>query len=169
MPILFRIALRNLWEHKSKSLIIGGLLALGVVILVVGNSFMDTAAAGIRQTFTANYTADVFVHARSTDPVSLFGVQSVGGQEDTPPIPDYDRVRAILEEAPGVAGVASQVTGFALVNSRGSDRNGFALMFGVEPEEYGRVFDNARVVEGRALGPDEEGIMLSKKQVERMA
>ena len=33
MPVLLRIAFRNLLEHKAKSLIIGVLLALGVVIL----------------------------------------------------------------------------------------------------------------------------------------
>ncbi|MBP7096958.1 MAG: ABC transporter permease [Spirochaetia bacterium] len=169
MPILVRIALRNLLEHKAKSFIIGGLLALGVVILVVGNSFMDTAAAGIRKTFTENYTADVFVHAETTDPVSLFGVQSVGGREETPAIPEYERVRAILEEADGVVGVASQVTGFALAAPRDSEKTGFALMFGVMPDEYSRVFENAVVVEGRMLEPGEEGILLTKRQVERMA
>lgn len=169
MPILVRIALRNLLEHKAKSFIIGGLLALGVVILVVGNSFMDTAAAGIRKTFTENYTADVFIHAETTDPVSLFGVQSVGGREETPVIPDYDRVRAIVEEADGVVGVASQVTGFALAAPRDSEKTGFALMFGVVPDDYSRVFDNAVVVEGRMLEPGEEGILLTKRQVERMS
>lgn len=169
MPILVRIALRNLLEHKAKSFIIGGLLALGVVILVVGNSFMDTAAAGIRKTFTENYTADVFVHAETTDPVSLFGVQSVGGREETPAIPDYERVRAILEGTDGVVGVASQVTGFALAAPRDSEKTGFALMFGVVPDEYSRVFDNAVVVEGRMLEPGEEGILLTKRQAERMA
>jgi putative ABC transport system permease protein len=73
MPVLIRIAFRNLLEHKAKSLIIGVLLALGVVILVVGNSFMDTAARGVKDTFIGNYTGDIFIAARAKVPVSLLG------------------------------------------------------------------------------------------------
>ena len=67
MLVQIRIAFRNLREHKAKSLIIGILLALGVIILIVGNSFMDTAAQGVKDTFIANYTGDVFVAAKAKD------------------------------------------------------------------------------------------------------
>ena len=96
MPVLVRIAFRNLLEHKSKTFIIGGLLALGVIILIVGNSFMDTAARGVKDTFIANYTGDVFISGKAKGPVSLFGVQAVGGQETTPILPFRDKIEAKL-------------------------------------------------------------------------
>lgn len=167
MPVMLRIAFRNLLEHKAKSLIIGILLALGVVILIVGNSFMDTAAKGVKDTFIANYTGDIFVHAVAKGPVSLFGVQAAGGQEDTPNVPDYPRVAEKLRSLPGVVGTAGQVTGFALVSPKDSDKQGFALLFGVEPSDYYRLFDNAVPVEGRFLEPGEEGLLISQKQAER--
>ncbi|HET7839485.1 MAG TPA: hypothetical protein VFL04_06965, partial [Rectinemataceae bacterium] len=166
MPVLVRIAFRNLLEHKAKSLIIGILLALGVVILVVGNSFMDTAAKGVKDTFIGNYTGDLFIAPKVKATVSLFGVASVGGREDTPSLPFHDRIVAHLEADPAVAGVTSQVTGFALVSPKDSADQGFAMLFGIDPATYYRLFQNARVVEGRLLKPGEEGLVISRSQVD---
>ena len=94
MPVTLRMAFRNLREHKAKSLIIGILLALGMLIMVLGNSFLDASKRGIERSFTQNYTGDVIITGVADGPVSLFGVQSVGGMEQTPIIPDYEKVFA---------------------------------------------------------------------------
>lgn len=168
MPVLIRIAFRNLLEHKSKTLIIGVLLALGVVILIVGNSFMDTAERGVKETFIANYTGDVFISGTSPNgKVSLFGVQAAGGQETTPILPYIDRLDAKLASMPQVAGTAGQVTGFGLVTLKDSQDQSFALLFGVEPTEYRRLFDGAKIAEGHFLEPGQEGLVVSRKTLER--
>ena len=51
MPVTLRMAFRNLREHKAKSLIIGILLALGMLIMVLGNSFLDASKRGIETSF----------------------------------------------------------------------------------------------------------------------
>jgi putative ABC transport system permease protein len=169
MPVMMRIAFRNLLEHKAKSLIIGILLALGVIILVVGNSFMDTAAKGVKDTFIGNYTGDVFVAAKNKSPVSLFGVQSMGQMESTPTIPDFERVAARLAATPGVTGTTSQVTGFSLLAHKSNESDqGFALLFGIDPSTYYKLFDNAVVLEGSLLKPGEEGIVMSRAMLDRM-
>jgi putative ABC transport system permease protein len=178
MPVLIRIAFRNLLEHKAKSLIIGVLLALGVVILVVGNSFMDTAARGVKDTFIGNYTGDIFIAPRSkAGSVSLFGVSSVGGRETTPNLPYFDKVAAKLSEEPGVIGQTSQVTGFSLVTLKdapasaadNAEGNGqaFALLFGIDPTTYYKLYTNATPIQGRLLQPGEEGIVVSKATIDR--
>lgn len=170
MPVLIRIAFRNLLEHKSKTLIIGILLALGVIILIVGNSFMDTAERGVKDTFIANYTGDVFISGTSPNgKVSLFGVQAAGGQETTPILPYLDRLDAKLATMPQVAGSAGQVTGFGLVTLKDSQDQSFALLFGVEPTEYRRLFDGAKVAEGSFLLPGQEGLVVSRKTLERFS
>jgi len=65
MGVLLKIAYRNLREHKVKTLIIGSIIALGMLVLVVGNSVLDTATAGIRANYTDNYTGHVIVAASS--------------------------------------------------------------------------------------------------------
>jgi putative ABC transport system permease protein len=169
MPVLVRIAFRNLLEHKAKSLIIGILLAIGVVILIVGNSFMDTAARGVKDTFIGNYTGDIFISAKAKSPVSLFGVQSVGGQEATPIVPFHDKIVERLGKEAAITGITSQVTGFALLSPKDDDeKQGFALLFGIDPASYYTLFQNAVAVEGSLLEPGQEGILISKKQIDEM-
>jgi putative ABC transport system permease protein len=174
MPVLVRIAFRNLLEHKAKSLIIGVLLALGVVILIVGNALMDTAAQGVKDTFTGNYTGDVFVAAKAKTPVSLFGAQSFGQNDPTQTLPYFDKIAGKLSSEPGVAGVTSQVTGFAMASIKGAPENaeseepGFVLFFGIDPTTYYKQFSNAHAARGRLLEPGEEGILMSQATVDRL-
>ncbi len=178
------MAFRNLLEHKSKSLIVGILLALGVVILVVGNSFIDASAAGIRLTFTDSYTGDVFISGTSPNgKVSLFGVQSVGGLDATPNIPDYEKVREKAQSMPEVKGVTSLATGFGMAikdaehsamdaaNGAADDDPGagFLFMFGIDAKDYWQVFDSVDITSGKRLAPGQPGIILYEKHMKKLS
>ncbi len=179
MPVLIRIAFRNLLEHKAKSLIIGILLGLGVVILVVGNAFMDTAAKGIKDTFIANYTGDVFISAKTKtkETVSLFGSMSMSSSgDDMKLLPEYDKVMEHLRSMPGVTGAAGQVTGYGMAALKGyedidkSDDGAVAMLvlFGIEPATYNALFPDVKPSMGRLLAPGEEGLVISKRTFEKI-
>jgi putative ABC transport system permease protein len=168
MPVLFRLALRNLVAHKAKSLIVGSIIALGVIVLVAGISFMDTAALGLRRSFIENFTGDVMISGKAGAPISLFGVQSMGGTEGTPEIPRYEEVVAHLRAHPGVKGVTPQITGANQINIEGNDFanvDSLVFLFGIDPAGYRAMFDNLDLVSGRYLQPGEQGILLSSSQV----
>lgn len=173
MPVLLRIAFRNLWEHRGKTLIIGSLIALGVLILIVGNSMMETATLGIRRAFIENYTGHVFVSGVADGAVSLFGVQSVGGIDPTPQLPEYPRIRDRIAEDERVERYTSQVSGFGLVRIEdervaGLENSTFSLLFGVDARSYWEIFESIDLVEGRILGPGERGILLTVDRVEEL-
>ncbi len=165
MPLLIRIAFRNLREHASKSAIIGSLVALGVIIIVLGNSLIDTTMRGVHRMFIDNYTGDVFISGVSRTPgvsVSLFGVTSSGDNEATPLIPDYDAIASHLREDPRVSGVTGQLTGMGLVTREGNDKRTMSFLFGVDPSVYPGLFPDTFLVEGRYLKTGEEGIVVSR-------
>jgi putative ABC transport system permease protein len=166
MPVLLRVAVRNLLEHRSKTLIIGILMTLGVVILITGNSMMSTAQKGIERSFTDNFTGNVFIHGIASGPVSLFGVQGTGTYEATPTIPDYERVRERIAAMEGVDTYTPQVSGITQVSVEGKAKQSFTFLFGIAPDSYRRTFDNLTVTAGEYLQPGEEGIMLAEKQLE---
>lgn len=173
MPLLLRIALRNLLEHKGKTLIIGILVALGVVVLIVGNSLMDTAREGISRAFIDNYTGEIMISGTAEGPVSLFGVQSVGGIDPTPVLPDYPAVVEAVEAQESISSWTTQITGFGLLRPEDERIDGFSnsvltVLFGAEPESYHDIFDNVRIVDGRYLRPGEQGLMLSIDRVEEL-
>jgi putative ABC transport system permease protein len=165
MPVLIRIAFRNLREHKSKSVIIGSLIVLGVIIIVLGNSLLDGAERGIHGMFIDNYTGDVFISGMSKTPgatVSLFGVTSGGDNETTPVLPEFDAVRTHLEGDRRIDRLTSQLTGAGMVTKEGNENMTIALLFGVDPATYPGLFPDTFVVEGRYLQPGEDGIVVSR-------
>ena len=166
MNILLRIAFRNLREHKTKTVIIGSIIALGLVILVVGNSLLDTAEQGIRKMYTENFTGQAVVTSAWNEKSSLFmGPGSLNG-ESAPRIPDYPALAAHLEGMQGVEKAVPQITGFAKVDIDGKGR-AFLQLFSVPPEQYQEMFpDSLEIVAGRFLQGDETGIVLSEAVVE---
>ena len=171
MSILFRIAVRNLLEHRGKSLIIGILVALGVVVLVVGNSMMDTARRGIQRAFIDNYTADIMISGTAEAPISLFGVQTVGGIDPTPVLPDYEEIAAFLDTQEEVTQWTTQITGFGLLRPEderieGIENSAPSVLFATNPTTYQQTFENIEIVAGRYLRPGEEGIMLTTDRLE---
>ncbi len=164
--LIFKIAYRNLKEHKTKTLIIGTLMALAIMILVVGNSFMETASSGIEKTYIQNFTGDVVITSSEMESVSLFMDGSMTNREErTPIIPSAVEIQDYLNSLNSVKAINPQIGGAALLK-HGEDGTGFAMLFGVDPEMYEQTFqDNIKITYGSFLKPGEEGIVLSEAAV----
>jgi len=183
MPVTLRIAFRNLFEHKSKSIIIGILLALGAFVLVLGNSFIDASRQGIRTAFTDNYTGDVFVSGISAEgEVSLFGVTSVGGLAATPQIAVFEDVLSVIKASPLVEKATGMATSYGIVtkgeelvpsdaeDSEGHDMASRLLfLFGIDARDYWTVFDSIDIVSGKALAPGETGLVINEAQLAKLS
>ncbi len=169
MPVLVKIAIRNLREHRSKTLIIGIIIAIGITVMLLGNSLMETAARGVQRSFIDNYTGHVMISAQTEGGISLFGRQGAQtGNEEIPRIPDYERVYEYATSLPEVKIATSQVSGFGLFSFE-EKGNQFGILFGIEPENYRSMFpESITVVEGRYLESGEEGILLSESKIKEI-
>ncbi|HUI69924.1 MAG TPA: FtsX-like permease family protein [Spirochaetia bacterium] len=170
MPALVKIAVRNLVEHKGKSLIVGVIIALGVMILVVGSSLLDSASRSLARSFVDSYSGQVIITAKAHGNVTLFGVAEMGAVEGTPLLPDFDKLTTYLRSRPEVKGFTFQVSAAEQLNKVGEDAAGsgpFIYLFGIEPASYAAMFDNMTLASGAGLVPGQEGILLSKRQVEQ--
>ncbi len=117
MGVLIRIALRNLLEHTAKTLFIGLIIRVGVIVIVVGNAFLDRAELGIRKAFTENFTGDIYVYGEAPTPTSiLFGRMSASNMEETPLLPDFNRLIEEIRERPEVTHATGLVTTLAMFN-----------------------------------------------------
>ena len=98
--ILLKIAFRNLREHRTKTLIIGTLIALGIAFLVIGNSVMVTITKGMEASFVENFTGDLILRTESEEDVAF-----IGGFGEPPEIlANYTDLAAYLETLEDVAG-----------------------------------------------------------------
>lgn len=186
MPVTLRMAFRNLREHKAKSLIIGILLALGMLIMVLGNSFLDASKRGIETSFTQNYTGDVIITGVADGPVSLFGVQSVGGMEQTPIIPDYEKVFARASGVRGVESIAGMASGYGIATNEAGDIEAdeeeeddekrmegmmaaVMMLFGVDAPGYWDLFETIELVDGEFIQAGRPGLMMADDRVAKLA
>ena len=169
MSVVWRIAFRNLLEHRAKSLIVGTIILIGTFVLVVGNSLMDSAAAGIRRSFIDNFTGHLVLAGVADAPVSLFGVRSTDFLNTrTPRLDGYDRLLQAVTDHPDVAAWSPQASDSATVNLAGEDGTSagesFSQLWGIEPARYLEAFpDAAELIAGSFLRPGQVGLVLSEE------
>ena len=159
--VLIKIAFRNLRQHMTKTLIIGILITLGITILVVGYSFMDTVKAGIEKNYIENYTGNIFIASSAIkEPALIISPDAIQSAPKT--IPQFNQVRTFVESLPQVTGTTGQINGVASVKW-GELGEGFSILFGVDSESYQALFPNGvKLLEGEFLTGGQEGIVLSK-------
>lgn len=164
--IVWRIAIRNLREHKTKTIIVGVLIAVAMTVLVAGNSFIDSITDRMQANYRESYTGDAVVHGEGEGAFSLFGLEGLERLNATvPAIPDYPATSAALEEA-GIDSYTGLVItdGFFLHREEGA---GFSTVWGVHPDEYLEMFSTGvTVVDGAAFRPEERGILLNEQAVD---
>ncbi|NCB01089.1 MAG: ABC transporter permease [Spirochaetia bacterium] len=170
MPsVLIRIAIRNLRLHLAKTLIIGSLIMLGIAILVIGNSFMDTIKAGIQKNYTQNYTGDVFVVNNRVEEVSLI-FSSDAMSKGPRSVPEYQKVLSIVESNTKVKETTGQLNGLSQAKS-GELGEAFMVLFGVNPPSYTNMFPTGvNIIKGSFLDEDgSPGIVISKTVADQFA
>src|SRR5690606_11144890 len=106
---------RNILRHRTKTLIIGVLITIGITVLVVGNSLMDTASRGIEKTYVERYTGHIVITGKSERFLSLMGLEDAETlDEPLPTIPSLHEVLAYVPAQPFVRQVNPQATVMAL-------------------------------------------------------
>lgn len=167
MRILFTIAWRNIRQHKVKTTIIGLIMIIGIMVLVVGNSFMDTAASGIERYYIKNYTGHLMITGQTRGQLTLFGFQDMTSMEQSVPrIPDYAEIVEFANSLPYVEAINPQVSATAMI-SRGDNTMGATQLFGIIPEQYQAMFpDNVELLAGDFWQPGEQGVLLNKAVVD---
>jgi len=161
--IVWRIAIRNLREHKTKTVIVGVLIAVAMTLLVAGNSLMDSIGARMEANYRNTYTGDAVVRAQSDLNTSLFGIQGLDAlNASVPVLPNFDQVIEALDSSR-----AEHWSG--LIQSQGvflhnEEAAGFGTLWGVEPTAYQAMFGaEIELVEGAFFADREKGIVLSEE------
>ncbi|MBN2616691.1 MAG: FtsX-like permease family protein [Spirochaetales bacterium] len=175
MGTIEKIAVRNLKEHKAKTLIIGILIAVGIMVMILSNSILDSAEKGSKEVFIENYTAHLLVSKKmEKGKMSAFGYEAgmanmmMGGSEN-PTIPEYAKVYDYLSSIPEAKAVNSQTAGLnSLIKfDETMDNVAFTNLWGIDPESYTNMFpDNIVMMEGEFLKTGESGVILNYRLIE---
>jgi len=169
MFAILKIAIRNVFAHKVKTLIVGSLIFLGIFLMVLGNSFLDSTSKGIQRAYSKSVTGEIAVLKSIDFDYSLFGTWNNIGNLSVPIVPDLENTLTFLNSHPEVDVVTTVSSNILMVNTGESSPDYWIMGMAVEPESYRSFFDiNDTMIlhEGRFLEPGEEGIVISSSVVE---
>lgn len=170
MRVIFQLALRNLKEHKAKTIIISLFIIFGTAIVILGNSFIESVNRGLEKDFRANYTGDITISAIPPDNwrVDIFGVDTASFTGEIPQVPaltDLEKVEKIVSETEGISQTTRMITAQGLLfKGEEIDLTSFMeddsvsimdipifMLFAGDESTYFNVFGGQHITEGRAL------------------
>lgn len=103
--LIWRIALRNVLAHRTKSIIVGIIFALGALVVVVGNALVDAMDVGMARSIQESLAGHLQVHSKDArDPLAIYG-DEFAGMPDFGVMPDFAAVQRVITGVPGVAAV----------------------------------------------------------------
>lgn len=114
LAVLVRIAFRNLFASRLKTLIVGGIVFAGAVLVVVGSSLLDSVNDAMSRSIIGSVAGNVQVYSsKSKDELSIWG--TFGGDPDLEALDDFSKVKKTLETVPNVKEVVPMGISGAMV------------------------------------------------------
>lgn len=188
MKDIIKLALRNLKEHKSKTLIISMFILFGVAIVIMGNSFLESVNRGLEKDFRSNLTGDltITVIPEKGTSIDVFGVNSTNFSDMTSvptvgAIPELERIEAILAETDGIKKQSKMISAQVILSKdaeidfsvlQDDDKDvgildlPVAMLFAGEDGSYWDLFPDLKMIEGRYPAPGSNEIIVDTRVVE---
>ncbi len=117
LAVIAKIAFRNLFASRLKTMIVGGIILFGAMLVVVGGSFVDSIVAGMRRSIVGSVAGHIQVYSsQSKDPLEVMGGFSLEAP-DLAALDDFAKVREVLQAIPGVKSVVPMGVNGAIVPS----------------------------------------------------
>ncbi len=102
--VLLQIAHRNLFASRARSLIVGGIVLVGAILVVVGSSLLESVDRGMRGSIQGSLAGQLQVYsARSKDELALYG--GMLGESQLAPIEVFAAVKRVVAAVPNVRSV----------------------------------------------------------------
>jgi ABC-type lipoprotein release transport system permease subunit len=115
--VVAQIAFRNLFASRLKTVIVGGIIFFGALLVVAGNSFLDSLISSMSRSVIGSVAGHIQVYsAKSKDDLTVIGNMTMG-DADLAQLDDYAKVRRTLLSVPNVKSVVPMGISGALVTS----------------------------------------------------
>ena len=115
--VLLRIALRNLYLQRFKTLLIGAILVMGTVLVVVGSGILDAVDTAMKTSVVNSVTAHIQIYNEDADETfQVFGNLD-GSMPDIGRMKNFPRIEAALRTIPNVRTVVPMGIDFAVTTT----------------------------------------------------
>jgi hypothetical protein len=117
--LLLELGVQSLLAHRTKSLIVGGLMAFGAFLVVTSLAVLDSVTRATRASLVESIAGDVQIYSKDAeDSLALLG--GIGfGSEDIGEIDSYTPVKEAVSKLDNIAGMVPMGIANAAVASPG--------------------------------------------------
>ena len=117
LGVVAQMAFRNLFASRLKTIIVGGIIFFGGLLVVAGDSLLDSLDASMSRSVIGSVAGHIQVYnAASKDPLEVMG-RMMMGDPDLAQLDDFAKVRTSLLKVPNVKSVVPMGISGALVTS----------------------------------------------------
>lgn len=156
--LVWRLAWRNLWRHRGRSLVVGGILFLGALLLTFGNGVVSGMEDGLRRQVVESFTGDVVVASDKQLDDNVF--LSMMGKE-VEPLYRIQAVRGAVDSLSWVKKSLPIGKNLALALHENEGSPGYVFLLGVDFQEWQAFFPGAfQVKAGHLPKPGEAGLLM---------
>lgn len=119
IKLLLELGVQSLLAHRTKSLIVGGLMAFGAFLVVTSLAVLDSVTRATRASLVESIAGDVQIYSKDAeDSLALLG--GIGfGSEDIGEIDSYTPVKEAVSKLDNIAGMVPMGIANAAVASPG--------------------------------------------------
>jgi ABC-type lipoprotein release transport system permease subunit len=154
--MIFKLAWRNIWRNKRRTLIVVVSIVVSVSVLLL----IDTLSMGMMKQMLDNqinlHIAHIQIHKRGFNDDKT--VKNY--------IPDSEKIEEVLRQIDEIKFYSRRVISYGLINSAFNSSG--VIIVGVEPEREKNITIISRsIVEGKYIG-EERGIILGKKLAQKL-
>jgi len=160
MKLYLRLAWRNVWRHRRRTLIIVSAMGFGLSLMMMYDGLVDGFNQAIYGNAIKVLGGNIQVHAQ--------GYRESAGQKPLLPLADDARVLEAVRAQPGVVAAARRINTGGLASSR---EGAFAVgITAIEPElEQAVNLAGQNVISGRALSADDgDSVFIGKGLADAM-
>ena len=117
LKVIVQIALRNLFASRLKTLIVGGIILFGSLLVVVGTALVDSVDASMSRSVIGSVAGHIQVYsAKSKDELTVMGGMNMESPDLTP-IDDFAALHRMLLGVPNVKAVVPMGLSAAMVTA----------------------------------------------------
>lgn len=119
LGLVLLIASRSLVSHRSRTALVGSILALGTALVLVGVSLLSSIERSMKASITQSLAGDLQVYSNEgRDELALFGGGFMG-QDDIGRIDRIEDAAPVVRAVPGVKAVVPMGIDFATITQAG--------------------------------------------------
>ena len=183
---IVKLALKNLFSHKTKTLIIMILIGLGSFLVVLGLGVLNFANKQTKMVCESDFCGDIFITGKPAEEdvnvtiVGAFKNVNTGNLPSMPYLSKIEKIEAKLNDLPETeVYTRGMVVGYGMLRPadlsdswepKGENyvNNPYAATLGLEPSSYKKTFETIKVYEGEFPDSDSaEFILLPQKVKEK--